>query len=250
MFIIPAIDLKDGKVVRLLQGDFNKTTVYPEDPVHAALRWENEGASLLHIVDLDGALIGRPKNIDTVKRIIENIKSAQVQFGGGIRTESDIMMLVRLGINRVILGTAACEDEGFLKNVVKEFGPKILVSIDARDGVVATKGWRGTTNLQAMDFIKRVKDLGVREIIWTNIAKDGALAGPDVQGIKKILDLLYGISNLNDKKRKGGIIASGGVSSLEDVRKLKELEPLGLAGVIIGKALYEGKIDLKEAIKC
>lgn len=244
MFIIPAIDLKGGKVVRLLQGDFNKTTVYPEDPVHAALRWESEGASLLHIVDLDGALIGRPKNIDTVKRIIENIKNAQVQFGGGVRTESDIVMLVRLGINRVILGTAACEDEGFLKNVVKEFGPKILVSIDARDGVVATKGWRDTTNLQVMDFIKRVKDLGVDEIIYTNIAKDGALAGPDIQGIKKILDFL------NLENITSGIIASGGVSSLEDVQKLKGLEPLGLIGVIIGKALYEGKIDLKEAIKC
>jgi phosphoribosylformimino-5-aminoimidazole carboxamide ribotide isomerase len=153
-------------------------------------------------------------------------------------------MLVRLGINRVILGTAACEDEGFLKNVVKEFGPKILVSIDARDGVVATKGWRDTTNLQVMDFIKRVKDLGVDEIIYTNIAKDGALAGPDIQGIKKILDFL------NLENITSGIIASGGVSSLEDVQKLKGLEPLGLIGVIIGKALYEGKIDLKEAIKC
>lgn len=248
MVIIPAIDLKGGKVVRLLQGDFNKTTVYPEDPVHAALRWESEGASLLHIVDLDGALIGSPKNIDTVKRIIENIKSTQLEFGGGVRTERDIVMLLKLGINRVILGTAACEDEDFLKNVVKEFGPKILVSIDARDGVVATKGWRGVTNLQAIDLIKRVKDLGVREIIYTNIAKDGALAGPDIPGIKKILDILS-LKNLT-LQGKGGIIASGGVSSLEDVKKLKELEPLGLVGVIIGKALYEGKIDLKEAIKC
>lgn len=248
MLIIPAIDLKDGKVVRLLQGDFNKTTVYPEDPVHAALRWESEGASLLHIVDLDGALTGSPKNIETVRRILKNIKNSQIEFGGGVRTEEDIEMLFKLGITKVILGTAACEDEGFLKNVVKEFGTKILVSIDARDGIVATKGWRGTTNGQAMDFIKRVKDLGVDEIIYTNIAKDGALAGPDIQGIKKILDFLN-LKNITSQGR-GGIIASGGVSSLEDVKKLKEMEPLGLVGVIIGKALYEGKIDLKEAIKC
>ncbi len=248
MIIIPAIDLKGGKVVRLLQGDFDKVTIYNEDPVSVAIKWEREGAHLLHIVDLDGALTGSPKNIDTVKRIIGGIKIPQVEFGGGIRTKEDIVLLLNSGVNRVILGTAACEDEDFLKDVVKEFGPKILVSIDARNGIVATKGWRSTSNIQSIDLIKRVRDSGVREIIYTKIAKDGTLAGPDIYGIKSLLEFLD-LKNIIPQDR-GGIIASGGVSSLEDVKRLKELEPEGLTGIIIGKALYEGKIDLKEAIKC
>lgn len=237
MLIYPAIDLKDGCVVRYFQGKFDKK-VYSRDPVKTAKYWIKQGARVLHVVDLDGAFTGEQKNLALVKSIVENI-DVPVQFGGGVRKIETIKKAIDLGVWRVVLGTKAVEDGVFLKKAFKAFKNRIIVSIDSRAGQVLTKGWKSTQKgLDAMKFALVLKKAGFKELIFTDTSKDGALSGPNILAIKKLL-----------KETGLNIIASGGISSLEDIHKLKELEKKGLVGVIIGKALYEGRFTLKEALK-
>ena len=236
MKVIPAIDIRGGKVVRLLQGDYAKETVYSDLPVDIAKKWESCGAKIIHIVDLDGALEGKLKNIETVRQIADEVE-ADIELGGGIRDEATIENVLAAGVDRVVLGTSAL-DEGFVKRMGWRFGEKIIVGIDAKDGIVRTKGWIQKTNFLAVDFVKRLEDTGIGGIIYTDISRDGMLEGPNIAELEAML-----------KATSIGIVASGGVSTLEDITELKALESRGLVGVIIGKALYEGKIDLTEAIQ-
>lgn len=237
MLIIPAIDLKCGKVVRLFQGNFNRQKVYSADPVKVAKHWVKQGAKFLHIVDLDGASSGTPKNFEVLKEIINQI-SIPVEFGGGVRGVETISKLLSLGVERVILGTKAASDAKFLKLVWKKFGEKIIVSIDAKCGKVMTQGWNCGVAKTTLDFAKELKVIGFKQIIYTDVSKDGTLSGPNIFGIKELL-----------KETQLDVIASGGVCSLKDLAKLNKLEKQGLSGVIIGKALYEGKFNLVEALK-
>lgn len=237
MIIIPAIDLKDGKVVRLVQGRFDNITTYPDDPISTALRWESLGAQWLHVVDLDGAQRGTIKNFDVIVKIANHVK-IPVQMGGGLREQSDIDSLLQNGISRVILGTKAIEDRDFLKGNIKRWSNRIVVSLDCSKEMVAKRGWSSTSNLKATEFAKELQDLGLQCLIYTDIARDGTLKGPNFQGVQ---DMLASIQI--------PLIASGGVSKIEDIKKLSEYESQGLQGVIIGKALYEGKIDFLEALK-
>ncbi|MCM8792551.1 MAG: 1-(5-phosphoribosyl)-5-[(5-phosphoribosylamino)methylideneamino]imidazole-4-carboxamide isomerase [Candidatus Omnitrophica bacterium] len=235
MLIIPAIDIKEGKVVRLVQGRFKKK-IYSISPVETALYWQKEGARLLHIVDLEGAQSGNIKNFFFLKKILDKI-NIPVQFGGGVRDITKIKKLLDMGIYRVIIGTKV-EDDHFLKESLKCFGKRIIISIDESRGKVMTAGWmKSLKQMDIFSLIERLKEIGFKEIIYTNVLRDGTLLGPDTRRIKQILS-------------KGlKVIVSGGISSLADIQRLKPLEKLGLRGVIIGKALYEGKVDLKEAIK-
>lgn len=240
MIIIPAIDIIGGKVVRLEKGDFNKEKVYPLDPVEAAKTWEAKGAEFLHIVDLDGAKQGKIKNAGLIVKIIEAVK-IPCEVGGGLREEKDVEYFLKKGAKRVVLGTKAL-DVSYLKKLVAKFKEKIAVSIDFRhmgDGMIVVKtGWLEKTNLGPVALAKDMQDAGVKTIIVTDISKDGTLAGPNIEGLKQILNVVS-IS----------VIASGGVASLEDIRKLKAIKNKNLEGVIVGKALYEGRIDLEKAIK-
>ena len=237
MLIIPAIDLRGGKVVRLFQGRFDREKVYSSDPVKAAKHWAKQGAQFLHIVDLDGASSGKPKNLEALKNILEEV-CVPLEFGGGVRSVEIISELLSLGVQRVVLGTRAADDPHFLKKAFKKFGQKIIVSIDAKDSKVLTRGWNNSTSKKVLDFGKELKDIGFKQVIYTDISKDGALVGPNIQGIKELI-------------RETGldVIASGGVSGLKDLIKLKSLQKKGLSGVIVGKALYEGKFTLVEALK-
>lgn len=236
MLIIPAIDLQDGCVVRLVQGKLDKK-IYSKDPLKTSRRWIKQGAELIHVVDLDGAASGIPRNLDIVREIVKAIK-VPVEVGGGIRTEETIKKMLDYGVYRVILGTKAVEDEEFLRQAFRNFKDKIIVSIDAKEGEVLTKGWQaGCANIDTLEFACALKETGFKQVIYTDIYKDGTLSGPNIQGIKRLLK--SGLS----------VIASGGVSSLEDIKRLKELEDGGLAGIIVGKALYEGKFSLAEALK-
>jgi phosphoribosylformimino-5-aminoimidazole carboxamide ribotide isomerase len=237
MLIIPAIDLRGGKVVRLFQGEFNQEKVYSSDPVKVAKHWAKQGAKLLHVVDLDGASSGSPRNIEVLKKIIEQV-GIGVEFGGGVRGLTTISRLLDLGVERVILGTKAAGDKKFLAQVWKKFGQKIIVSIDAKCGKVLTRGWKSQTSKTVLDFAQELKVLGFKQLIYTDISKDGTLSGPNISGIKELL-----------KETQLSIIASGGVSGLPDLVKLKKLQKAGLSGVIIGKALYEGKFTLTQAQK-
>lgn len=236
MLVIPAIDIKGGKVVRLLQGDYAKETVYSDLPLDVAKKWDACGAKMIHIVDLDGALEGKLKNGEAVRRIASEVK-ADIEMGGGIRDEATIENILAAGVDRVVLGTSAL-DEGFVKRMGWRFGKKIVVGIDAKDGIVRTKGWIQKTNFKAVDFARRLEDTGIGGIIYTDISRDGMLEGPNITELEAML-----------KATSLGVVASGGVSTLEDIMELKALEPRGLVGVIIGKALYEGKIDLARAMQ-
>lgn len=238
MLIIPAIDIKDGCVVRLVQGRTNKR-VYSKDPLKTAKYWVGQGAKLIHIVDLDAALSGKIKNLGAVKNIARSV-NVPIQFGGGARSIEAIKLLLNSGIQRVVLGTRAAEDEDFLKKVFKAFRNRIIVSIDAQAGKVLIKGWQAkiTGRKNVLDFVYSLKEMGFKEFIYTDILKDGTLSGANIKGVKGLL-----------KKSGMRIIASGGISSLEDIYKLKLLEKKGLIGVIVGKALYEGRFTLKEALR-
>ncbi|MFN3481083.1 MAG: 1-(5-phosphoribosyl)-5-[(5-phosphoribosylamino)methylideneamino]imidazole-4-carboxamide isomerase [Thermodesulfovibrionales bacterium] len=235
MLIIPAIDLKNGKCVRLLQGRADATTEYSDNPVEMAKRWASLGARLIHIVDLDGAFTGDQKNIESIKEIRKAV-TLDIEVGGGIRDMERIEMLLGLGINRVILGTVAIERPELVKEACKRFPERIIAGIDARDGRVAIKGWVETTDIKATELALRMQDYGVWGIIYTDISRDGMLTGPNIPTIKEMVETV----NIP-------VIASGGVSSIDDIKRLKEIK--GLYGVITGKALYTGAIDLKEAIK-
>jgi phosphoribosylformimino-5-aminoimidazole carboxamide ribotide isomerase len=237
MLIIPAIDLKDCCVVRFVQGRLNKK-IYSCDPLKTARHWVEAGAKLLHIVDLDGAFTGTPKNLSLVKEIVKNI-GVPAQFGGGVRKIEAIEKLLNLGIWRVVLGTKAVIDKSFLKKANSLFGDKIIVSLDIEDNFISIKGWKNIhKETDAIAFAKTLKGMGLKQLIYTDILKDGTLTGPNIKGIKIIL-----------KETGLKLIASGGISSLDDIRKLKPLEKQGLLGVIVGKALYEGKFTLSQAIK-
>jgi len=237
MLIIPAIDLQDGAVVRFVQGKLDKK-IYSRDPLKTAKHWVRQGAEMLHVVDLDGAFSGGPKNLAIVKEIIKSI-NIPVEFGGGVRNMELIGELVSAGVGRVILGTKAIEDSAFLKKAFAKFKEKIIISIDSKDDNLLVKGWQSAhKGLGVVEFVQQLKEIGFREIIYTDITKDGTLVGPNIKGIKNLL-----------KQSGMKIIASGGISSLGDLAKLKLMEKQGVTGIIIGKALYEGKFTLKEALK-
>ena len=234
MNIFPAIDLIDGKAVRLFKGDYNQMTVYSENPAEVAVSFKEAGAKYLHLVDLDGARTGVPENLDTVRDIIKK-SGLLAEVGGGIRSADTIEKYLSAGALRVILGTAALENRSLLCDLVKEYGAKIAVGVDLKDGFVAVKGWREVTNVKCDDFMADLESIGVKTVICTDISKDGAMGGTN-RGMYRELSQKYGID----------ITASGGVSSLEDVSALADLK---IYGAIIGKALYTKDIDLKAAIE-
>ncbi|HEB75057.1 MAG TPA: 1-(5-phosphoribosyl)-5-[(5-phosphoribosylamino)methylideneamino]imidazole-4-carboxamide isomerase [Nitrospirae bacterium] len=235
MVIIPAIDLKDGECVRLLQGRKEMLTSYSRDPVAVAKRWVEEGATLIHIVDLDGAFSGTQKNLDSIERIRRAVE-VDIEVGGGIRDLERIEMLVSMGINRVIIGTAAVENPELVREASARHPGRILVGIDARDGRVAVKGWEETTEVDAMEFALRMQQTGAAGIIYTDISRDGMMTGPNIEATRAMTEAL-----------DIPVIASGGISSLDDIERLKSIR--GLWGAITGKALYTGKIGLSEAIQ-
>ncbi|MFH0925291.1 MAG: 1-(5-phosphoribosyl)-5-[(5-phosphoribosylamino)methylideneamino]imidazole-4-carboxamide isomerase [bacterium] len=236
MLIIPAIDIRDGNCVRLIQGDYQKETIYSNDPILVAKKWESEGAKLIHLVDLDGALHGLPKNIDTIKQIITSI-SIPVQIGGGIRNIETIDQYFELGVERVILGTKAIESPQFVEEACKKYPRKIIIGIDAKDGKVATKGWTSISEISATELAKKYDHLKLAAIIFTDINRDGLLAGPNLKSIRTLAESI-----------STPVIASGGISSYKDVESICALESLGVEGIIIGKALYTGAIGLKQLI--
>jgi phosphoribosylformimino-5-aminoimidazole carboxamide ribotide isomerase len=235
MLIIPAIDLKDGRCVRLLQGRADAVTVYSDRPEDVAKRWQELGAKVIHVVDLDGAFSGTQKNIEGIKNIRRAV-SVDIELGGGIRDMERIEMLLGLGINRVILGTVAIERPELVKEASRRFPGRIIVGIDAKDGLVAVKGWVEVTSVKAKEFALKMEEYGAWGIIYTDISRDGMLTGPNIEAIREMVEAV----NIP-------VIASGGVSSIDDIKRLKEIK--GLWGVITGKALYTGAIDLKEAIE-
>jgi phosphoribosylformimino-5-aminoimidazole carboxamide ribotide isomerase len=234
--VYPAIDLKGGKVVRLQQGRADAVTVYSGDPAAVARRWEGEGARYLHVVDLDGAFDGEPRNWDSVKAILKAIQ-IPVQLGGGMRTRAQIEDAMKMGVTRVVVGTKACESPELVRTLATDFGAHVAVGIDARDGFVAVNGWVERTELSAIDFARQIDQLGVKHIIFTDIATDGTLTGPNYTALRSVCAAV-----------KCFVIASGGVSDLNDVRQLESMTKKcpNLTGVIIGKALYDGRIDLKQ----
>ena len=236
MIIFPAIDIKNGKVVRLLQGKFDQVTEYSNDPVEMAKQWEGQGAEWLHVVDLDGALEGQPKNLNIIKNVAKSVK-IPIQVGGGIREIENINALLNAQIARVVLGTRVVSDEQFLKNAITVGKEKIAVSLDCSKGMVAQRGWTEVSNIKAIEFAQQLVQSGLKYLIYTDIARDGMLTGPNIEELKSLL-----------KTVKTNIIASGGVADMNDLKKLKSLEKDGLIGVITGKAIYEGKLDLKKAI--
>lgn len=237
MIVIPAVDIRGGNVVRLLRGDFSRETVYSRDPVKMALRWQSEGAKRLHLVDLDGALEGKLKNLDWIRKITASL-DIPVEVGGGIRTEADLQIIIRAGASYAILGTKACEDLEFLKKAVDKYKGKIIVSLDVKDGYLHTKGWVNPTEIKAVDFAQRVKTLGAQTVEYTDISRDGTLQGPGFGNILKFIGEV-----------KVDMIVSGGISSIADLRILKEYNKKEIVGVIVGRALYDGKILIKEANK-
>mgnify|MGYP000863673407 CR=1 FL=1 len=235
MIIYPAIDMKDQACVRLIQGDYDRMTVYESDPIKVAKRWEAEGASILHLVDLDGARDGLRVNEAIVKKIIENI-FIPVQLGGGIRDSRTIEKFLGYGVGQVIIGTGAIKNREWMKEVINTYGDRVVLSIDAMKGYLATDGWKKVSDVKALDLILELEQFGLKRIVYTDIEKDGMLRGPNFE--------IY-----EDLARQSPIeiIASGGITTLEDVRRLKDM---GIYGAIIGKALYNGDLDLKEVLKC
>lgn len=237
MLIIPAIDIKEGKCVRLREGQFENMEIFSDEPVIMAIKWADQGAEMLHVVDLDGARYGRLNNLSLVEQIIRRV-GIPVQAGGGIRSYKEVKNLLNLGVSRIILGTILWKNKALAKRLFDEFSEKIIAGIDARDGYIAIEGWQNVTPINALDFAGEMERLGAKRIIYTDIKRDGTLKGPNVANIEKMV-----------KKLNIPLIVSGGVASLADVKKLKKFEDEGLEGVIIGKALYKGSILLEEAIK-
>jgi phosphoribosylformimino-5-aminoimidazole carboxamide ribotide isomerase len=233
MEIIPAVDIRGGKCVRLYQGDYNQETVFDEDPVAAALTWYSQGARWLHIVDLDAAVAGRPQNMAVVEEIIKE-SGLLIELGGGIRQEEVAEELLRQGVSRIILGTAAIENRELVKKLCQRFSEAIAVSLDARDGKIAIHGWQKNTIFEILQLSREMVDAGVRRLIYTDIKRDGTLTEPNFDMINRLLT-----------ETTAPVIVAGGISRLEHLQKLKEL---GVEGVIIGKALYTGDIDLAQAI--
>ena len=236
MLLIPAIDLKDGRCVRLRQGEMDQVTRYSDDPVGMAEHWQNLGARYLHIVDLDGAREGEPRHFSQIEAMVSQL-SIPVQIGGGIRSIDTIQTYRSCGVDRVIVGTAALYDSQFLKIAADTFPQKILVGIDVKEGMVAVHGWKTVSPLTPQKVFESVKDLPLGGIVFTDISRDGMLVGPNITALREVTEI-----------SPFPVIASGGVTTLEDVRAVQELGA-GISGVIIGKALYEGTLDLKAALE-
>ena len=233
MKIFPAIDIKGGKCVRLLKGDFDKSTVYKKSPIDQAKEFSESGFQDLHIVDLDGALKGEPVNGELIEEICKLTK-IRVQIGGGIRSIDHIKKLIDIGVDRVVLGTMAVEDTKFLENVCDKFKNKIAVGLDVREGYIALKGWKDQTNILATDYLMQIKDIGVSRIIYTDIERDGTLTRPNFEETIKIVKLL---------ENKIPVVVSGGVGSINDIVTVKQ-HPEYFEGVIVGKAIYDGRLSV------
>lgn len=236
MIIFPAIDLRDGKCVRLLRGDFAKETVYSSNPEDVALRWVREGAEYLHVVDLDGALAGKPQNTEVIKKILSSVQ-IPIEVGGGIRTLETIENTLELGVKRVILGSVAVQNRSLVKEACQRYRDRIVVGIDAKDGITVIDGWGVSGGIPAVELAKELASFGLKTIIYTDISRDGTLSGVNIEATSK-LAIESGVD----------IIASGGVKSLEDIHALKKCEVDGIVGVIAGKSIYEGTLSLSEAI--
>jgi len=234
MEIIPAIDLKGGKCVRLYQGDYNQETVFSQDPVDVAKHWQSLGARRIHIVDLDGAAKGKICHFDVIASIADAVK-IPIQVGGGIRTIKSIERLLGVGVERVILGTVAIEKQDMVEEGCKRYGSRIIAGVDARNGYVATRGWIESSKITAVELIQCMKSIGVGRFIYTDISRDGTLTEPNFDAIDELVSAV-------DAK----IIAAGGIASIEHLRKLSAL---GVEGAVVGRALYTGHVDLKEALK-
>lgn len=234
MILLPAIDILNGKAVRLARGEFDEPTVYDADPLDAARRWVRMGARALHVVDLDGARAGAPVNLEQVRRIATEAR-VPVQVGGGLRTVVAVEEAVLAGAHRVVLGTAAYRNVDLLDEVVRAIGDRLVVSLDARDGLLAAAGWVEQTDLPVEAAIERLSARGVRRFVYSSIDRDGMLAGPDLEGIKRMAQVV-----------RGSFVYSGGVSSLDDLRAVARLRQVNLSGVIVGKALYEGRFTVAE----
>lgn len=236
MLIIPAIDLREGKCVRLVEGRLDRETVYSDNPVAMAALWQEQGARMLHVVDLDGAFSGAPKNLDVIREILAAV-NIPVQVGGGIRSLEAVERLLEMGAARVILGTVAILKPRLVSEACARYGEAVLVGIDGRNGRVAIEGWGVTVDKGTVELAREMKSLGVRRVVFTDIRRDGTLQGPNVEAIGELA-------------RETGlkVVASGGVSTADDLRALKELEPLGVDSVIMGKALYAGTVTLDEAL--
>ncbi|MBN1190414.1 MAG: 1-(5-phosphoribosyl)-5-[(5-phosphoribosylamino)methylideneamino]imidazole-4-carboxamide isomerase [Dehalococcoidales bacterium] len=234
MEIIPAVDLRNGKCVRLYKGDYSRETVYDENPLNVALQWQSLGAPRVHIVDLDGAAAGEVINLEIIKTIAGAVQ-VPTELGGGIRSLETITSVLKMGIERVILGTVAVEDPGLVEKACRRYAESIIVSIDARNGWVSTRGWLQASELKALDLASEMKKLGVKRLIYTDIERDGTLSGPNYRALS---DMVEGIDL--------PVIAAGGISSLEH---LEQLRKIGVEGAIIGQALYTGNISLKQALQ-
>ena len=237
MIIFPAIDIKGGKCVRLIKGDFEKMTSYKNLPIVQAKKYSDSGFNNIHIIDLDGALQGKPTNSNVIKEIIKKVK-LKIQIGGGIRTFDDVNNWIETGVDRVVMGTAAVENTDLLKTACNKFKNKIAVALDVKDGLIALSGWKKQTNIFAIDFINKIQNFGVSRIIYTDINKDGTKKGPN---IKDTIEL--------SSKVKIPLVISGGVSSIEDVKKIKSLNNPSIEGVIVGKSIYDGDIKINDLAK-
>ena len=236
MIIIPAVDIKDGRCVRLLQGEMDRETVFSDNPTAMAQRWQDAGAELVHLVDLNGAVDKKPRNMDTIKAILAGVE-IPVQLGGGIRDMATIETYIDMGVSRIVIGTEAIRNPEFVAQAAQTYPGRIVVGIDARDGYVAIEGWTETTATTAVDLARRFEDLGIAAINFTDIHRDGMQSGPNIEATRQLAEAVT-----------IPIVASGGVSDLDDIRDLLPLVPAGVKGVITGKALYSGSLDLKEAI--
>ena len=236
MVIFPAIDIRGGKCVRLFKGDFAQETVFSDKPEEMAAKWEAQGGKFLHLVDLDGALAGRSVNLDVVKKIVETV-NIPVELGGGIRTMENIDEVLALGVQRVILGSVAVKNPALVKEACQKYGDRVVVGIDAKDGIVAVDGWGVSGDVEVTVLAKEMAKAGVRTIIYTDISRDGTLAGVNVEATARLA-------------RESGVkvVASGGVKSIDDIRALLPYEKDGIEGVIVGKSIYTGSLDLQEAI--
>ena len=236
MIVIPAVDIKNGKCVRLAQGRMDAETIFSNDPVAMALKWDEAGSEVIHVIDLDGAVKKHPRNFDSIIEIVKQV-NAVVQVGGGIRTLDTIEMYLTNGVHRVIIGTEAIRNPGLVKDACRLFPDQIVVGIDARNGLVAIEGWTETTQTKAVDLAKMFENCGVAAINFTDIHRDGMQTGPNIAETKRLAQAV-----------SIPVVASGGVSTLQDIRNLLLLEPFGVTGIITGKALYSGTLNLQEAI--
>ncbi|MGD9174071.1 MAG: 1-(5-phosphoribosyl)-5-[(5-phosphoribosylamino)methylideneamino]imidazole-4-carboxamide isomerase [Desulfobacterales bacterium] len=237
MIVIPAVDIKNGKCVRLLQGRLNDDTVYSDDPAAMAAKWERLGAQIIHVIDLDGAISKSPRNVAVIREIAQSVQ-VPIQLGGGIRNEQTVAMYLEMGIRRFIIGTEAIRSPEFVKRICKSYPDQIIVGIDARNGKVAIDGWTQTTHVEAVDLARAFEDCGVAAINFTDIQRDGMQTGPNLEATKQLAEAI-----------SIPVVASGGVSSIQDIKDLLALEEFGVIGVIVGKALYSGELDLKVALE-